>query len=266
MRGTKKNILKRILVIIMCAAFMFTSVYVPQVDAYAITRSEVSSQLNSLINHYSGSIGNSSVWYAGTQCKGFANWVFLKLFGVYIGAYPKDANYKISNAQANLVGMLSPGGLNASTAKKLLQKASPGDYLQAQKVTTSGRGPHSMIVVSVDSGGINVFDCNYVDRRKVENKIGTHYFSWSLFDSSYRACSLYHAWNYTNDGPSNGNSSSDQVYDPDAGLSDSYAGNYYVNTSKYDLYLRSAQSTNSTILANIPKGTQVYVEKASCII
>ena len=45
--------------------------------------------------------------YMGSQCKGFANWIFLKIFGVYIGAYPENANYKLSNANAQLVGMIT---------------------------------------------------------------------------------------------------------------------------------------------------------------
>lgn len=252
MREVKRSVLNKIMTLAISMAFIFTSLYVSQIEAQAKTKSEVVSQLNSLISRYNNTGGNSSVYYMGTQCKGFANWVFLQLFGVYIGPYPNNANYQISNAKAQLVGMLSPGGLNASTSKQLLQKAMPGDYIQAQTVTSRGRGPHSMIVVSTDENGIKVFDCNFV----ATNRIGTHYFSWSDFDQRYRACSLYHAWGYTDDGSS-------QQTDPDAGFSTANAGNYYVNTNGADLYLRSQPNTNSTILANIPNKTQLYVQKSN---
>lgn len=252
MREVKRSVLNKIMTLAISMAFIFTSLYVSQIEAQAKTKSEVVSQLNSLISRYNNTGGNSSVYYMGTQCKGFANWVFLQLFGVYIGPYPNNANYQISNAKAQLVGMLSPGGLNASTSKQLLQKAMPGDYIQAQTVTSRGRGPHSMIVVSTDENGIKVFDCNFV----ATNRIGTHYFSWSDFDQRYRACSLYHAWGYTDDGSS-------QQTDPDAGFSIANAGNYYVNTNGADLYLRSQPNTNSTILANIPNKTQLYVQKSN---
>lgn len=81
--------------------------------------------------------------YMGSQCKGFANWIFLKIFGVYIGAYPENANYKLSNANAQLVGMITPGSLNESTAKTLLQKASPGTIYKFKEVL-------QRVVVNVD--------------------------------------------------------------------------------------------------------------------
>lgn len=131
--------------------------------------------------------------YMGAQCKGFANWIFLKIFGVYIGPYPESANYKITNPNAQTVGIIEPGNLNADTAKALLQKGVPGDYIQVQRSTARGRGPHSMILAGVNDSGIEVFDCNSDGRNTIKN----YTISWSAFDTANRAMSLYHANNYT---------------------------------------------------------------------
>ena len=167
----------------------------PNITSQAATQSGVTNQLNTLISQYAGRTATSSQMYMGSQCKGFANWVFKQLFGVYIGPYPESANYKISNANAQLVGMIDPGGLTESSAKALLQKAKPGDYIQVQRsmAKSGGRcGPHSMIVVDVKSDGVQIFDCNSDGR----NTIKTYLYTWSKFDYDNRGMSLYHAYNY----------------------------------------------------------------------
>ncbi len=168
---------------------------IPNISSQAATQSGVTNQLNTLISQYTGRTATSSQMYMGSQCKGFANWVFKQLFGVYIGPYPESANYKISNANAQLVGMIDPGGLTESSAKALLQKAKPGDYIQVQRsmAKSGGRcGPHSMIVVDVKSDGVQIFDCNSDGR----NTIKTYLYTWSKFDYDNRGMSLYHAYNY----------------------------------------------------------------------
>lgn len=189
MREKIKKTVAVILCIVMCVCM------IPDMSAQAITQGDVTSQLNSLINQYANKTATSSQMYMGSQCKGFANWVFKKIFGVYIGPYPESANYKISNAGAQLVGMINPGGLNEASAKALLQKALPGDYIQVQRSIAKSKGkcgPHSMIVVGVRSDGVQVFDCNSDAR----NTIKTYLYSWSNFDYDNRAMSLYHAYNY----------------------------------------------------------------------
>ena len=66
----------------------------------AISKNDVVSKLNECIDQYAGKTVTSAQLYMGSQCKGFANWVFLKIFGVYIGPYPESANYKINNPNA----------------------------------------------------------------------------------------------------------------------------------------------------------------------
>lgn len=181
------------------------------IDVKAISQSDVVSQLNSYIARYNGTTATSSQMEGGIQCKGFAGWVFKGLFGVSIGNYPESANYKINNPSAETVGVIEPGNLNEETAKALLKKGSPGDFIQVQRSTARGRGPHSMILVGVNDSGIEVFDCNSDGRNTIKN----YNISWSAFDTANRAMSLYHAYGYTassNTPPTNPTVSLNQVW------------------------------------------------------
>ena len=60
--------------------------------------------------------------YRGSQCKGFANWIFLKIFGVYIGSYPESANYKITNPNAQTIGILEPGVYTQERQRRYCKK------------------------------------------------------------------------------------------------------------------------------------------------
>ena len=144
---------KKVISLLMSVILVIGCVFASELDVKAITRSEVTSQLNSLIGQYNGKTANSNQMYMGKQCKGFANWVFLKIFGVYIGPYPESANYKITNPNAQTIGILEPGQLNLNSARELLKKGVPGDYIQVQRSTARGRGPHSMILAGVNDNG-----------------------------------------------------------------------------------------------------------------
>ncbi len=185
----KKRILCAFMSFILAVSLLFTF----DLEAEAVSQSDVVSQLDSYIAQYNGKTANSNQMYMGSQCKGFANWIFLKIFGVYIGPYPESANYKITNPNAETVGIIEPGNLNEESAKALLKKGVPGDYIQVQRSTARGRGPHSMILAGVNDGGIEVFDCNSDGR----NTIKKYSISWSAFDTANRAMSLYHAYGYT---------------------------------------------------------------------
>lgn len=158
----------------------------------AISKNDVVNKLNGYISQYAGTTVTSSQLYMGSQCKGFANWVFLQIFGVYIGPYPESANYKITNPKAETVGIIEPGNLNENSARELLKKGAPGDYIQVQRSTARGRGPHSMILVNVNNDGIEVFDCNSDGKNTIKN----YTISWHNFDVANCAMSLYHAYDY----------------------------------------------------------------------
>ena len=184
--------LKKILFML---AFIGLTAGALKIQVCAISQASVESQLTNYINQFNGKTANANQWYMGTQCKGFANWIFKNIFGVYIGGYPESANYKITNPQAETIGVIEPGNLTESTAKELLQKGKPGDYIQVQRsIAKSGGkcGPHSMILVGVKADGVQVFDCNSDGK----NTVKTYLYTWSKFDYDNRAMSLYHANGY----------------------------------------------------------------------
>lgn len=175
---------------------IFTAVIIlsfSDVKTYAISQSDVQNKLQSYMNRYVGKTATSGQLYMGAQCKGFANWIFKEIFGVYIGPYPESANYKITNPNAKVIGILEPGNLTENSAKNLLKKGAPGDYIQVQRSTARGRGPHSMILISVNNSGIEVFDCNSDGR----NTIKRYAISYHDFDVANRAMSLYRANGYS---------------------------------------------------------------------
>lgn len=184
--------LKKILFML---AFIGLTAGALKIQVCAISQASVENQLTNYINQFNGKTANANQWYMGTQCKGFANWIFKNIFGVYIGGYPESANYKITNPQAETIGVIEPGNLTESTAKELLQKGKPGDYIQVQRsIAKSGGkcGPHSMILVGVKADGVQVFDCNSDGK----NTVKTYLYTWSKFDYDNRAMSLYHANGY----------------------------------------------------------------------
>ena len=221
-------------------------VSVPVIEVRAISQATVESRLTGYINQYVGKTANSNQWYMGIQCKGFANWIFKNIFGVYIGPYPESANYKITNPQAETIGIIEPGNLNESTAKALLQKGKPGDYIQVQRsIAKSGGkcGPHSMILVEVRSDGVVVFDCNSDGK----NTIKKYLYTWSKFDYDNRAMSLYRAKSYEVDANSTSTSTSialtkDNNYPtPITAYPAATAGKVTVYNSNFEAYSQSTR-------------------------
>lgn len=184
----KKIISVMLSINIVVLLFVFSATF----SVGAISKNDVVNKLNGYISQYAGTTVTSSQLYMGSQCKGFANWVFLQIFGVYIGPYPESANYKITNPKAETVGIIEPGNLNENSARELLKKGAPGDYIQVQRSTARGQGPHSMILVNVNNDGIEVFDCNSDGKNTIKN----YTISWHNFDVANCAMSLYHAYDY----------------------------------------------------------------------
>ena len=156
-------------------------------------------RLNAMID---GSYGNGAYKvnttytgaFANEQCKGFAKKVHMILFGYNIGstkAKPNNYQISISTSKTRLVGSLTSLSSRSDAAlQALLTQARPGDFLQVRR---SHGGSHSMIVLSANSSGITVYECN-VDGA---NGIRTATYSWASFRSANAAVSLYTAKDYS---------------------------------------------------------------------
>lgn len=79
--------------------------------------------------------------------------------------------------------------MNISNARELLSKGLSGDFIQVRRRGKSYG--HSMILVSRDSGGITVFDCNSDGK----NGVKKYYVTWQRFYNKNSAMSLYQANN-----------------------------------------------------------------------
>lgn len=149
----------------------------------------ITEKLDSLIEQYNGTVWDG--YYYGIQCKGFANMIFAELFDCYIGAYDLKTKSYIPNPKGAVeIGRLSADNMTQNAAKDILQKGQPGDYIQVRRRGKSYG--HTMILVSSDSNGITVFDCNSDGKNGVRN----YYITWKQFYSKNSAMSLYHAKNY----------------------------------------------------------------------
>lgn len=251
MKEQKVRLSKKLMAVIISLAFVFTSIYVSDVEAEAYqNRTGNFSRSYSLSGGGADKIvsvalaqqGKSQrqLGYSEAWCADFVS-DCAALAGVS-SAVPADANcYNLYNKIRNA------GGTAVSSPQK-------GDIIFYYCPRCSTHWAH--VGIMVDSrNSVEGNLSGYSSAGPIVREVNWHY-----NDGHHTTESGIVQRKFLRPAYSGGSTAS---YDPDAGLSTSYAGNYYVNTSRYDLYLRSAQSTSSTILASIPKGTHVYVEKAN---
>ncbi len=174
---------------------------------YSSEKAEATSSLQSLMDQYvdkywtkSGgpaySDSDSLNYHGAIQCKGFAAMIWNELYGVtYIGAYDSQKYYIPSVSGGYEVGKLNFNQMSQSAATDLLRRGKAGDFIQVRR--RNKKYGHSMILVSVNGGGITVFDCNS-DRKC---RIKKYDVSWSDFYSKNSAMSLYRAY-YSDNVPS----------------------------------------------------------------
>lgn len=149
---------------------------------------KAATMLDALVREYVGTTWNEE--YYGKQCKGFANYMFYRLWGVrYIGPYDSQKYYIPNPSGSREVGRLSFGSMSVGNARDLLSKGMPGDFIQVRRRGKSYG--HSMILVGRDSGGVTVFDCNSDGR----NGVKKYHVTWNQFYNKNSAMSLYRAKN-----------------------------------------------------------------------
>lgn len=183
-----KNMTKRFLAFIGILVMMISCLTNNASAVYA------GSSLDSLVNRYVGTRwvdrNGNSLYYYGSQCKGFANYIFYELWGVkHIGAYDRSMYYIPSPSGAYEVGKLNFNSMSFNNAKNLLSRGLPGDFIQVRRRGKSYG--HSMILVDTNSDGITVFDCNSDGRCTIKK----YNINWRQFYNANSAMSLYRANN-----------------------------------------------------------------------
>lgn len=173
-------------------------------NSFTISEEEVISKLNGLIASYEGTYwttdgqpsdeeGVTSKKHKGIQSKGFANFVFNELFGVWnIGEASPEGMSILNPDGAEEVGCIE--GISQESfedVKTMFTEGKPGDYIQAS-IRESSNG-HSMILVSVNEDGIVVFDCNSDGQCGISKRSMT----WDVFCGTYSGVALYRARNYS---------------------------------------------------------------------
>lgn len=145
----------------------------------------------------SNSSGSTSQYYYGIQCKGFANYIFYRLFGVtFIGRYDENCYYLPAPSGAvELAREWDFASDDVALMQQIFAQARPGDFIQGRNRTRSDG--HTMIYVSQDESGITVFDCNWDNHCGVAVRT----MSWERLASYFRGLSLYTAENYPEEEP-----------------------------------------------------------------
>ncbi len=134
-----------------------------------------------------------SKYFNAWQCNGFARYIFSELFCTGdIGSYDGNNPYYIPTPRHAIELINAPyiEKDDINTIKSLLGQAMPGDFLQIFDRETGRQ--HSMIVVSVDSKGVYVLDCNSDGHCGIKYQL----LNWKAMGARYERLSLYRSANY----------------------------------------------------------------------
>ncbi len=152
----KKRWIAALLALVLCISCLGTTGRA----ASTVKQENVEKQLIDLMKEYCG-----IRWYVNylgaIQCKGFADMVSDKLYGLEGGPGPYSGNrYYLPDAETRsytCLGILKPKACTTENLRILFMKAKPGDYVQCVRYTGT---QHSLIVVDVHTTGVTFFDCN----------------------------------------------------------------------------------------------------------
>ena len=189
----KKRALAALLALILCI-----SCFTPAGNAAAaVKQQDVEVQLINLMKQYCGTYWAQN-YYGARQCKGFADMISDKLFGLTGGPGPySDSRYYLPNAESRgyqKIGILAPGSCTAENLRALFLKARPGDYVQCVRYTGT---QHSLIVADVHTTGVTFFDCNL----KASDLCACYFYDWQEIGTTFtRGCSLYRYSGYVANG------------------------------------------------------------------
>ena len=185
----KKRALAALLALILCLSCFC----IPSQAASSVKQEDVELQLINLMKQYCGTYWRE-YYYGATQCKGFADMIADKLYGLTGGPGPySDSRYYLPNAESRgykKIGILAPGDCTPENLRALFRKARPGDYVQCVRYTGT---QHSLIVADVHTTGVTFFDCNL----KGSYLCASYFYDWEEIASVFtRGFSLYRYGGY----------------------------------------------------------------------
>ncbi|MDR1642506.1 MAG: RICIN domain-containing protein [Clostridiales bacterium] len=140
---------------------------------------------------------NGKQYQGDNQCKGFASYVFNKVFGSPLPATGNTnsssglAYAYVSSSVVSQIGQLKDI-FTSSQLKDLVSKAKAGDVLQVSKATTSGA--HTYIIMSKDSSGFSVIDANSDNNNTI--RYNKHVTYADVASIRKGGATLYRATNY----------------------------------------------------------------------
>jgi len=233
---------KQIISLFLAILMMFS--VLPTGTVTASATDGVKAKLDSVISSYPSGSRWTGSFDGGIQCYGFAKMVTYKIFGAYSSSKYRSWTYAgTSTSGMNVVGSIT--NYSYDNVKSLLSKAKCGDVLQFN--TTK---QHSMIVYSVDSSGVIVYDCNW-DNNCGISKRHSPFGAWSGRNSS--KLTLLRADNYsTINGSGSGSSSTTHTH--------SYSGSYFESAHPHRVYQKcSCGKTKYT------GATRAYANCSTCM-
>lgn len=233
---------KKVLSLFLAVLMIVSVIPMGTISASAINESDVKKKLDSFISSYPSGSRWTGTFDNGSQCYGFGKMVIFNLFGKNSSGGYRSWNYAgVSTSGMKTIGSVT--SFSASNVQSLLSKAKCGDVLQFDQTKQ-----HTMIVYSVDSGGVTVYDCNWDNNCGISKRYSS-FGAWSGRNSA--KLTLLRADNYNPDPTPN-----------NCNCSTSYAGNYTCTTSSAPLTIRSGHGTSYSSIGSIPSGATVYVSKA----
>lgn len=190
-RSFMKTMQKRIISLFL-AVMMIVSI-IPMGTISASAAGGVKAKLDSFISKYPSGSRWTGTFDGGSQCYGFGKMVIYNIFGKNSSGGYRGWNYAgVSTSGMNVIGSIT--SFSSSNVQSLLSKAKCGDVLQFDQTKQ-----HTMIVYSVDSTGVTVYDCNW-DNNCGISKRHSSFGAWAGRNSS--KLTLLRSNNYESiDGP-----------------------------------------------------------------
>lgn len=150
-----KTFRRRFISVIMTLVLVLTGLSCGFLNMGAQATGGVKDKLDSFMAKYPSGSRWTSTFDGGIQCFGFARLAIYNVFGkTSSGAYRRWEYDGTSTAGMNVIGSIT--SFSASNVKSLLSNAKCGDVLQFNRTKQ-----HTMIVYSVESDGVKIYDCNW---------------------------------------------------------------------------------------------------------